>query len=111
VHVLHSDFTPVTTARPATRGETVTLAVRNLTNRGAQAGEPFPHDPLTPATVPVDVKIGSANARLVNSVGWPGETDIFRIDVQVPDGVLPGMVSLELAAAWIPARPVQIPVR
>jgi uncharacterized protein (TIGR03437 family) len=109
--VLHADFTPVTPGRPAARGEMIIIAVRNLTNRGTEAGEPFPRDPLTRATVPLDVRIRSAEAGVVNKVGWPGETDIFRVDAQVPDGLTPGMANLELAAAWIPSRPWQIPVR
>ena len=111
VQVMHADFAPVTLQRPAARGQTVIVAVRNLVNRGALSGEPFATNPVTPVTMPVDVRIGNANATVVNKLGWPGETDLFRVDAQVPDGLTPGMLSVDVTAAWIPARPVQIPVR
>ena len=50
--VFHSDFSPVTSDRPARPGETLIAYTKGLgpTRPGVNPGDPFPSDPLAVAT-------------------------------------------------------------
>jgi hypothetical protein len=48
---------------------------------------------------------------VLNKIGWPGQTDGYRVDIRVPAGTSTGMASVQLTAAWIPGPTVAIPVR
>jgi hypothetical protein len=112
--VLHSNFIPVSAADPARPGETLIIAARGLgplvpgtTPAGAA---PFP-DPAVEVNSPVEVSFGGVAAPVINKVGWPGETNLYRVEVRVPANVPSGMVNVMLTAAWIPSDHHHIPVR
>ncbi len=50
-------------------------------------------------------------AQVINKIGWPGETDFYRVDIRVPWDLLAGQANLQLFAAWIPGNPCRIPAR
>ncbi len=60
---------------------------------------------------PLGVTMDGQPAEVRNAIGWPGQTNVYRVDFRVPDGVKPGLASLAVTAAWIAGPEVKIPVR
>ena len=48
---------------------------------------------------------------MVNALGWPGMTNVYRVDFRVPEGTPAGMATLGLSVAWINGPEGRIPVR
>ncbi|MBI5087120.1 MAG: hypothetical protein HZB13_21290 [Acidobacteria bacterium] len=115
--IYHGDnFSPVTPESPARAGEWLVMAVSNLgpTRPGVDPGKPFPAwDSAKPMIVssPVDVSVGGLAAEVRNAIGWPEQTNVYRVDFRVPDGTKPGSAGVALAAAWIAGQEVKLPVR
>lgn len=111
--VFHQDFSPVTPDKPAQKGETLIVYAKGLgpTNPGVNPGEPFPSDPLALVTSPVEVLVGGKASPATNQLGIPGTTDTYRVDFQVPDTTVSGMVPIQVSAAWVSGTAVRIPVR
>lgn len=112
--VYHADFSPVTADNPARAGETLLVRASGLgplaPGTTPPGIDPFP-DPPAEVNSPVEASIGGLAALVASKVGWPGEKDTYRVDVQVPAGVKPGQAALQITAAWIPGSSVNIPVR
>ncbi len=111
--VFHSDFSPVTGAKPAKAGEVLIVEVTSLgpTVPGVDPGQPFPTDSLFQVNSPVEVKVNGIPADIINTIGWPGLVDTYRIDFRVPDGTTAGMASIQITAAWIAGTSVGIAVQ
>ncbi len=111
--VFHSDFSPVTTARPARSGEILTVQAAGLgpTVPGVDPGQPFPADAILAVNSPVAVTVNGKDAEVVNAVGWPGLVDTYRVDVRVPAGMGAGTASVQLSAAWITGPAVRIAIQ
>ena len=111
--VFHSDFTPVTAARPAKSGEVLIVQATGLgpTVPGVDPGQPFPTDANLPVNSPLSVKVNGQDAEVVSGVGWPGLVDTYRVDFRVPSGMVAGTASVQLSAAWITGNAVQIAVQ
>lgn len=112
--VLHADFSPVSPAAPVRRGETLIIRASGLgpliPGTTPPGVDPFPTN-LEEVNAPLDVTINGVVAKVVNKVGWPQETNSYRVDVQVPDGLTPGNGVLQITAAWITGEPYQIQIR
>ena len=111
--VFHSDFSPVTAARPARSGEVLIVQATGLgpTFPGVDPGQPFPAAEIRPVKSPVAVTVNGQDAEVVNALGWPGLVDTYRVDFRVPGGMAPGTASVQLSAAWIAGTAVRIPVQ
>lgn len=111
--VAHSDFTPVTTAKPATAGEVLIAMATGLgpTRPGVDYGQPFPTDPLQPINSPVSVNVNQQSTDVINAIGWPGLVDTYRVDFRVPVGITTGQASLQLSSAWISGPTVNVPIQ
>jgi len=111
--VFHSDLSPVTTAKPAKAGEVLIVKATGLgpTVPGIDPGQPFPADGLRQVNSPVSVTVNGQDAELVNSIGWPGLVNTYRIDFRVPDGPVGGTMMIQLTAAWITGASVNIPIQ
>jgi uncharacterized protein (TIGR03437 family) len=111
--IFHADFSAVTTAKPAKAGEVLIVSATGLgpTVPGADPGQPFSSDPQQLVNSPLAVTVSGKPADVVNGIGWPGQVDTYRVDVRVPDGITPGMASIQLTAAWISGPAVGIPVQ
>jgi uncharacterized protein (TIGR03437 family) len=111
--VLHADFSPVTAANPATAGEILIVKATGLgpTVPGVDPGQPFPPDSLQAVNSPVDITVNGRPAEVINSIGWPGLVDIYRIDFRVPAEAASGTAAIQISAAWIPSPPVNIIAR
>jgi uncharacterized protein (TIGR03437 family) len=114
--VFHSDFTPVTAARPARASEVLIVQATGLgpTRPGVDPGQPFPPYPANPLQVvnsPVDVTVNGQSVGTINAIGWPRLVDTYRVDFQVPAGTPSGMAAIQLSAAWIQGSAVSIPIQ
>jgi hypothetical protein len=111
--VFHSDFSPVTAAKPARAGETLIVTATGLgpTNPAVAPGKPFPSDPLFAVNSPVEATVNGNAADVVNKIGWPGTTDRYRLDIRLPDGTAPGIATIQVTAAFIAGQEVSIPVQ
>ncbi|MBL8294151.1 MAG: hypothetical protein JNN08_20070 [Bryobacterales bacterium] len=111
--VFHSDFSPVTAARPARPGEVLIVQATGLgpTVPSVDPGHPFPTDAILPVNSPVAVTVNGQDAEVVNAIGWPGLVDTYRVDLRVPSGLVAGTASVQLSAAWIAGNAVRIPVQ
>ncbi len=110
------DFTPVTPEQPARAGELLVLQAANLgpTRPGVDPGQPFPDwDPakVPVAVTPLEAAVGGQAAEVRNVIGWPGEMNVYRVDVRLPDDAKPGTGKLSLTSAWIAGPEVPIPIR
>ncbi|MBI1791422.1 MAG: hypothetical protein HYR60_28165 [Acidobacteria bacterium] len=115
IAVFDSSFRPITPANPARKGEILIASVTGLgpTRPGTipAGAEPFTRDPLLEVNSPVEVLVQGRPAEVLNKIGWPGETDVYRVDFRVPDDTVSGPVNLQLTAAWIPGTAMRLPVR
>jgi len=113
--ILHEDFSLVTPARPARPGEVLIVRAKGLgpTRPGLRpAGlARFSSNPLEEVNSPIEVTVNGINAEVLNKLGWPGETDTYRVDIRVPPGTAPGTAIVQITAGWIPGSEVSIPVK
>jgi len=111
--VFHSDFSLVSSTRPARPGETLIVRATGLgaTRPGLPAGTPFPESPLQEVNSPVEVTVNGNAAEVLNKIGWPGTTDVYRLDFRVPDGTAPGLATVRLTSAFVSGRQVSLPVQ
>ena len=111
--VFHSDFSPVTAAKPAKAGEVLIVQATGLgpTVPGVDPGQPFPKDPFLPVNSPLAVTVNGQDVEVINGIGWPGLVDTYRVDFRVPGGMVAGTASVQLSAAWIAGTAVQIAVQ
>lgn len=111
--VFHSDFSPVTSARPARPGEFLIAQATGLgpTVPGVEPGQPFPIDANLPVNSPLRVMVNGQDAEVIAGVGWPGLVDTYRVDFRVPEGLGSGAASVQLSAAWISGTAVRIAVQ
>ena len=112
--VVHAnDFTLVTTAKPARPGEVLSLITTGLgpTQPGVDPGKPFPASPLSLVNSPVDLTVNGQPAEVLYAGGYPGTTDTYQVNFRLPSGITPGLVSLQVGAAWIAGPEVKISVQ
>lgn len=103
--VYHENFSPVTESSPASPGEVLIIRATGLgplvPGTTPSGSNPFPASALE-VNSPVEATIGGVPAVVISKVGWPGETNAYRVDVRVPGGISAGMAAIQLTAAWIP---------
>ncbi len=115
--VFHSaDFSRVNAASPARAGELLTVAVSGLgpTRPGVDPGEPFPpfpEKPIQEVNSPVEALVNGSAAQVINKVGWPNTTNVYRVDIRLPDGIAAGVATIRITAAYVPGAEVKIAVK
>jgi hypothetical protein len=111
--VVHSsDFTPVSSSRPARRGETLSVFARRLgpTRPGVEPGQSFAASPLQTVNSPIEILVNESPAEVLAATGYPNSVDGYQVNFRVPDEAVSGPARLRLSAAWIPAPEVQIAI-
>jgi hypothetical protein len=111
--VVHSsDFTPVSSSRPARRGETLSLFARHLgpTRPGVEPGQSFGASPLQIVNSPIEILVNGSPAEVLAATGYPNSVDGYQVNFRVPDDTVSGPARLRLSAAWIFAPEVQIAI-
>jgi hypothetical protein len=112
INVWHSDFTPVTAAKPARADEILIASARGLgpTRPGVDPGAPFPANPQQIVNSPVELTAGGQPVELLNQIGWPGQENLYRLDFRMPK-TSGSTAALQLAVAWIGGSAFSIPVQ
>lgn len=112
--VFHSDFSQVTAANPARPGEALTIGATGLgpvkPNLEPPGAVKFSGPPYQEVNAPVKAVFNGKELPVYNKLGWPGETNLYRVDFQVPSDASAGTATLQLIAMWIPGPVVSIPV-
>ena len=111
--LFHADFSPVTTAKPARTGEVLIVKATGLgpTVPGINPGQPFPTDALQQVNSPVAVAVNGQAAEVINSIGWPGLMDTYRVDFRLPAGATGGAAAIQVSAAWVAGSSVNIRIQ
>jgi hypothetical protein len=114
--IFHEDFSQVTTARPARAGEVLIVRATGLgpTKQpvlDAPGARRFSANPVEEVNSPIEVTVNGNQAAVLNKIGWPGETNLYRVDFRVPDSTPAGTAAVRLTAACLPGSEVAMPVR
>jgi uncharacterized protein (TIGR03437 family) len=112
--VVHSsDFSLVTSSKPAAAGEILSLFATGLgpVNPGVDPGQPFPSSPPAAVNSPVEVTVNGKAAEFLAAVGYPGALDGYQVNFRVPSDAAKGVASIQVSAAWIAGTPVNIAVQ
>jgi uncharacterized protein (TIGR03437 family) len=108
-----SDFSPVTVARPARSGETLSLIATSLgpTRPGVDPGQPFPASPLQPTSSPIEITVNGAPVEVLYAGGYPGAVDVYQVNFRMPAVTGAGQARIRVTAAWISGSEVSIAVQ
>ncbi len=108
-----SDFSPVTSSKPAAAGEVLSLFVTGLgpTAPAVDPGQPFPSSPAATVNSPIEVKVNGNSAEVLGAVGFPGSLDGYQVTFRVPQDAAKGMATIQVSAAWIAGPAVGIAVQ
>jgi uncharacterized protein (TIGR03437 family) len=112
--IYHMDFSPVGPESPAKAGEVVLGRVMNLgyTTPTVDPGAPFPYSSsYSVVNAPVEVIVDGQPQDASYKIGWPGETNIYRVDFTVPQGSSSGVLQVQLMVAGIIGPPVYLAVK
>src|SRR5437763_15766902 len=94
-----SDFSPVTSAKPAAAGEILSLFVTGLgpTVPAVDPGQPFPSSPAAIVNSPIEVKVNASSAEVLAAVGYPGSLDGYQVNFRVPQGAAKGVATVQVS--------------
>lgn len=102
IAIAHADYSLVSAAKPTIAGETLIMIATGLgpTRPGVEVGQNFPSSPLAAVNSPIAVTVNGTAAPVLGAVGYPGSTDRYQVNFQVPSG-LKGMAQVQVSAAWM----------
>lgn len=108
-----SDFSLISTSKPAVAGEILSLFVTGLgpTVPAVDPGQPFPSSPLAKVNSPVEVMVNGKAAEVLGAAGYPGTVDGYQVNFRVPPDAAKGVATIQVGAAWITGTAVQIAVQ
>jgi uncharacterized protein (TIGR03437 family) len=109
------DWAPVTATNRANPGERIILKAMDLgaTDPANEFGQPFPQSPFAHVTAVVNARVNTRPAAVEDKLGWPGEADVYRIDIRLPAKTEPGLAKLDIsengvisqtAGVWVQQR-------
>jgi uncharacterized protein (TIGR03437 family) len=108
-----SDFSVVSTSKPAAAGEILSLFASGLgpVKPGVDPGQPFPSSPPANVNSPIEVSVNGKAAEVLSATGYPGAVDGYQVNFRVPPDTAKGPASIQVSAAWISGAAVSIPVQ
>src|SRR5207237_2441503 len=108
-----SDFSAVTSSKPAAAGEVLSLFATGLgpTVPAVDPGQPFPSSPAAAVNSPIEVKVNGNSAEVLGAIGYPGSVDGYQVNFRVPPGTAKGVATIQVTAAWIAGTAVGIAVQ
>jgi uncharacterized protein (TIGR03437 family) len=112
--IIHaSDYSFVTSAKPAGHGEILTLYASGLgpTRPGVDPGQSFTSDPPQVVNSPVEVLVNGKPAEVLYAGGFAAAVDGYQVNFRIPDGTASGQAVIQLTSAWITGSAVKIPIR
>jgi uncharacterized protein (TIGR03437 family) len=107
-----SDFSLVTSSKPAVAGEVLSVFMTGLgpVRAGVDPGQPFPSSPLAAVNSPVEATVNGEPAEVLAAVGFPGALDGYQVNFRLPSDTAKGVATVQFSAAWISSPAVKIPV-
>ena len=111
--IFHDGWKRVDRDHPAHPGEYLLVKACDLgpTVPPLPPGETFPPDPLMDVAAKVVARVNGVPAEIGTKIGWPGETNLYRVDVRLPANTARGMCWLALSADGVTGPAVEFPVR
>ena len=114
--VVHaSDFSLVTSTKPAAGGEVLVLFATDLSPvQGVGPGQRLPSNPPAPITSPVQVTVDGEPAQVLSVVGYPCVSNAYQVNFQLPSDITrgaAGVAAIQVSAAWSTSVPVNIYVQ
>jgi hypothetical protein len=112
--VVHSnDFSLVSSAKPASAGEVLSLFATGLgpTVPEVDLGLPFPSSTLSAVNSPLTVMVNGKPAEVLAAVGYPGAVDGYQVNFRVPSETAQGTATIQLNVAWIPGPTVSVSIQ
>ena len=111
--VTHSDFSLVTSSKPAAAGEILSLFATSLgpTVPAVDPATSFPATPLAIVNSPVAVTVNGKSAEVLAAVGFPGSVDGYQVNFRLPADIAKGSATIQMSVAWIPSAAVSISVQ
>jgi len=112
--VAHSaNYAVVSTANPATAGETLSLFATGLgpVKAAVDPGQPFPTSPVAAVNSPVTVTVNGLAATVISATGYPGSTDSYQVNFILPAALTTGSATLQVSSAWMPSPPISISIK
>jgi uncharacterized protein (TIGR03437 family) len=108
-----SDFSLVTSSKPAAAGEVLSLFATGLgpTVPAVDPGQPFPSSPAATVNSPIEVKVNGNSAEVLGAVGFPGSVEGYQVNFRVPQDATKGVATIQVSAAWIAGTAVGIAVQ
>lgn len=112
--VVHSsDYSLVTSAKPAHAGEVLILFASGLgpTNPGVDYGLAFPQGASQPVNSPVEIVVNGTSEAVQYAGSYPGAIDGYQVNFQLPSGTASGSATLSLVSGFIAGGAVTIPIQ
>jgi hypothetical protein len=112
--IFHKDWMPVDRGHPARGGETLIVKGMDLgeTLPPVAPGQPFPpSSPYAALVTDVRARFNGTRTEVENKIGWPGETNRYRVDIRLPGRVPRGLSWLDLSANGVTGPGIEVPVR
>jgi hypothetical protein len=108
-----SDFSLVTSSKPAAAGEVLSVFMTGLgpVRAAVDPGQPFPSSPPAAVNSPVEATVNGEQAEVVAAVGFPGAVDGYQLNFRLPSDIAKGIATVQFSAGWISGAPVKIPVQ
>ena len=108
-----SDFTLVTSSKPASAGEVLSIFAKDLgpTRPSVVTGQPFAAAPLAPVDSLVEVRVNGRSAVVFGAFGLPGTVNGYQVNFRMPADAVKGTSRIELSAGSIAGAAVNITVQ
>ena len=108
-----SDFSLVSSSKPAAAGEILSLFATGLgpTRPSLDPGQPFPASPLAVVNSPIEVMVNGETAEVLGAVGYPGAVGGYQVNFRLPPDTPKGSATILVSAAWIAGPGVTIAVQ
>ncbi len=108
-----NDWEIVSADNPARPGERIILKAMDLgaTNPAIASGQPFPQEPLARLAVPIDATVNGRAAAVEEKLGWPGEVDLYRVDIRLPRETESGLARIDLSENGVTSAAAMLNVR
>jgi uncharacterized protein (TIGR03437 family) len=111
--ILHGDFSLVTEANPAHRGEVIAIYVTGLgpVTFPPATGAPGLDNPLSLTTFPISLTIGGIAATPSFAGLAPTFVGLYQINVEIPPNVPTGTQNIVLVVNGLASKPVSISIQ
>jgi uncharacterized protein (TIGR03437 family) len=111
--IFHAGWTPVDRNHPAHAGEELIVKAADLgeTLPRLPPGQTFSQDPLAKVIAQIGARIDARPATITTKVGWPGESDRYRLDIRIPADAPRGSSWMDLSTNGITGPAAEFPIR